>query len=398
MRSMGLGTTVRGVPSRRGRLWPSAKALVGGGAAAALLLQGLLALPASAAPAPITIALVISLTGPGATQLVHGPAGFYARIDQQNAYGGVNGRKIRGIVVDDQTTNATIAVQDAISRGAFAIVSESPLFFTAAKIPQKQGIPVTGTSFDGPEWGEQPYTNMFAVDTGSVDPGYPASTLIGSFIRQHGGTVLGTYGYSISPQSTYGAKGNAISMKHAGGKVGVLNTSIPVGSVNFTTASLVAKQTGVNALIGELGNASNFALATAYQQEGVKPKVVIFPSGYEQDVIGSPTWRTVQGDYFLSAFRPFSLPNAGTRAMAAAMQKYEHWNKSQFPNLSQYDAWLGADLMIRGLTMAGKNPRVQRSSRTCGASSPTMATDYYPKVSITQRYLVTSFPLIVSFF
>jgi branched-chain amino acid transport system substrate-binding protein len=138
--------------------------------------------------------------------------------------------------------------------------------------------------------------------------------------------------------------------------VGVLNTSIPVGSVNFTTASLVAKQTGVNALIGELGNASNFALATAYQQEGVKPKVVIFPSGYEQDVIGSPTWSTVQGDYFLSAFRPFSLPNAGTRAMAAAMQKYEHWNKSQFPNLSQYDAWLGADLMIRGLTMAGKNP------------------------------------------
>ena len=197
---------------------------------------------------------------------------------------------------------------------------------------------------------------MFAVDTGSVDPGYPASTLIGSFIRQHGGTVLGTYGYSISPQSTYGAKGNAILMKHAGGKVGVLNTSIPVGSVNFTTASLVAKQTGVNVLIGELGNASNFALATAYQQEGVKPKVVIFPSGYEQDVIGSPTWRTVQGDYFLSAFRPFSLPNAGTRAMAAAMQKYEHWNKSQFPNFESVRRLARSRPHDPGVDDGGKEP------------------------------------------
>ena len=36
---------------------------------------------------------------------------------------------------------------------------------------------MTGGSFDGPEWGTQPYTNMFASDTGSIDPKYPVNTL-----------------------------------------------------------------------------------------------------------------------------------------------------------------------------------------------------------------------------
>jgi hypothetical protein len=42
--------------------------------------------------------------------------------------------------------------------------------------------------------------------------------------------------------------------------------------------------------------------------------------------------------------------------MQAAMEKYAHFTKSQFPNFGQYEAWAGADLMIKGLQMAGPNP------------------------------------------
>ena len=28
----------------------------------------------------------------------------------------------------------------------------------------------------------------------------------------------------------------------------------------------------------------------------------------------------------------------------------------QFPNFSQYESWLGADLMIKGIQLAGSNP------------------------------------------
>ena len=64
----------------------------------------------------------------------------------------------------------------------------------------------------------------------------------------------------------------------------------------------------------------------------------------------------MQGDEFLSIYRPFSLPDAGTEQMAAALEKYQHFSKSQFPTLFQYETWAGADLMIRRLQMAGANP------------------------------------------
>ena len=323
-----------------------------------LLLVGASAQPAAAAPAPITIAFVTDLTGPGASENATAPAGFKARIALQNAQGGVNGHKIVPLVIDDQTSPTLVvtAVQNAISKGAFGIVSESPLFFEAAKYPQQAGIPVTGAYNDGPEWGQQPYTNMFASDLGSVDPKYPVNTMIASFLRTHGGTVIGTYGYSISPSSSRSAIGVSRAFTHLGGKVGVLDTSVPFGGVDFTTAALTAKQKGVNSVVPSLDNNSNFALATALHQAGVKLKSVVYATGFEPDVINSPAWKDVQGAYFLSFFRPFSLPNAGTVQMASALQKYAGFSKSEFPTYSQYESWVGADLMIKGLQLAGKNP------------------------------------------
>ena len=175
-------------------------------------------------------------------------------------------------------------------------------------------------------------------------------------MRQHGGTVLGAYGYGISPSSTRAADGTADAFRHSGGKVGVLDTSIPFGSVAFTTEALAAKQARVNAVTADLDNNSNFALATSLQQAGVKPKVVVFPTGYEPSVIKSTVWGAIQGDYFVTEFRPFSLPDPGTEQMAAALEKYEHFTKSQFPNFGQYESWLGATLMIEGIERAGKDP------------------------------------------
>ncbi len=316
------------------------------------------AAPASAAGSPITIAFVTSLTGEGASEFSASPEAFLARIKMANAQGGVNGHKLVPMIIDDETSPTTVVtgVQDALSKGAFGIVSDSPLFFAAAKYPNQEGVPVTGGSFDGPEWGTQPYTNMFASDTGSVDPKYPVNTGIGAFLKAKGGTTVGSYGYSISPSSTRSAIGTAQSIEHAGGKTGVLDTSVPFGSVEFTNEALVAKQKKVNAVYAGMDNNSNYALATAYQQAGIKPKVTVFPTGYEPDVIHSTAWSVVQGAYFDSEFRPFALPNSGTQQMQAAMQKYAHWSSTEFPNFSQYEAWLGADLMIKGLQLAGKNP------------------------------------------
>ena len=312
----------------------------------------------AASKAPITLALITSLTGEAGPQFADAPQGFLARIAQQNAQGGVNGHKIVPLVIDDQTSPTAVvtAVQDAISKGAFGIVSASPLFFEAAKYPQEQGIPVTGGSFDGPEWGQQPYTNMFASDTGSVDPKYPVNTGIGVFLKAHGGTTIGTYGYSISPSSARSATGTAQSFQHAGGKVGLVDTSVPFGSVDFTTESLVAKQKHVDTVYAGMDNNSNYALATALHDAGVTVKALVFPTGFEADVVHSTVWQSVQGGFFLSTFRPAQLPNAGTQQLVAALQKYQHRSAASFPDFNIYESWLGADLMIRGLQLAGSNP------------------------------------------
>jgi branched-chain amino acid transport system substrate-binding protein len=322
-----------------------------------IVMVGASATTATASPAPITIAYITDETGPGSSQNGTSPAGFNARIALQNAQGGVHGHKLVPLVIDDQTNPSQIAtaVQEADSK-AFGIVSQSPLFFLADKYPNQAGVPVTGTYDDGPEWGTQPFTNMFAADEGSVDPKYPVNTQIGNFLKAHGGTVLGAYGYGISPSSSRAAIATTKSFEHAGGQSGVLDTTIPFGGVNFTAASLVAKQHNINAMVPAMDANSNYALATALKQAGVKLKATLFATGYQPDVINSPAWGTLQGDYFLSPFRPWALPNAGTQQMQAAMEKYAHFTKSQFPSFGQYESWAGADLMIQGLEMAGSNP------------------------------------------
>jgi hypothetical protein len=42
--------------------------------------------------------------------------------------------------------------------------------------------------------------------------------------------------------------------------------------------------------------------------------------------------------------------------MQAALIKYAHFTKTQFPTFGQGEAWLGADLMIKGIQLAGPQP------------------------------------------
>ena len=59
------------------------------------------------------------MTGQAAAENGSSPAAFEARLDLQNAEGGVNGHKLVPLVIDDQTnpSEITTAVQDAISKG-----------------------------------------------------------------------------------------------------------------------------------------------------------------------------------------------------------------------------------------------------------------------------------------
>ena len=154
--------------------------------------------------------------------------------------GGVDGHKIIPLVIDDQTepNGGRDGRPGCDLKGRLRHrLGQSTLFHSPRSTRDQAGIPVTGGSFDGPEWGQQPYTNMFAADTGSVDPNYPVEPGIGAFLKSHGGTVIGSYGYGISPSSARSAEEAPVkSFEHVGGGVSAFfDTSVPFGSVDFAS-------------------------------------------------------------------------------------------------------------------------------------------------------------------
>ena len=94
----------------------------------------------AATGSPITIAYISSLTGEGASQDGSSPAGFTARIDMQNAEGGIDGHKLVGEIIDDQTSPGEIAtaVQTA-DANALGIVSQSPCSSWPPSTPNRPG-------------------------------------------------------------------------------------------------------------------------------------------------------------------------------------------------------------------------------------------------------------------
>ncbi len=261
---------------------------------------------ASAASVPgvtsktITIGLISSFTGGAASEDDGIVKAATARVDLQNAKGGVDGRQLKIIYEDDATspaTNAT-AASALLSKGVFGVIEDSAVAFGGYKIFQKAGVPVTGGAYDGSEWYEQPNTNMFSIG-GPSDPKDPQYTTFAKFTKAHGGTKCGSVSYQISPSSTAAATGFLLACQRAGMSKAFLDTSLPFGSVNTTTLALQLKQAGVNALYLPLDANTNFALMTALKQAGVNMKVILNATGYGQALVDDTSAvSNVQGAYF----------------------------------------------------------------------------------------------------
>ena len=165
--------------------YPKRASLLAALAALPLVAGAALGTSAAASPAPLTIAYITDVTGQAAAENGTSPAAFEARIDLQNAEGGVNGHKLVPLVIDDQTspTEVITAVQDAISKGVIGIVSNSLLMFLAAKYPAAGGNTGDGRVYRWPGMG---------------DPALHEHVRVGR--RQCGSEVSGQHGDRCHPE------------------------------------------------------------------------------------------------------------------------------------------------------------------------------------------------------
>jgi branched-chain amino acid transport system substrate-binding protein len=310
----------------------------------------------SANKSPYLVGLVWPATGAAADTYVGVLSAFQARIDMQNAAGGVNGHLLRVASADDQTSpqgNMT-ATDDLMAKNPLVLAQVSPITFVSAKIMHDAGMPVVGPGVDGTEWGQQPYTNMFS--TSPIAPTMPTYAV--STQGWNGATSLAVFGYAISPSSTAAAKNFAKAADQAGLTVNYLNTSLPFGTVNVTAIVLAMKAKKINGMYLPLDISTNLALITGARQAGLNMKAVVSATGYGQTLLDQPdAVQAAQGVIFGTAGVPVELKTPATLSFQQALATYAHF--TGIPGYNYYTGWEVADLAVKAIEAGGTNPTHQ---------------------------------------
>lgn len=299
-----------------------------------------------------------SETGANAVNYLGSYQGVQARVDLQNAEGGINGRQIKLQIVNDQSSAVTAitAVQSLISDGVFSMIYNSAAL-SSPKVfdgPHDAGIPVVGNALVTNLWETQPYTN-FISQAGNNSPTPTTPTYVLKEFQSLGVTKVAAV---ITSGCAICATGEQLFAKAApnfGMSVVYSNTTIPRGSVEVGPTALAIAQSGADAVYSQELDNTDFAIQEALQQNGYKPKVYYCSLDYTQTLIDTPAASAAaQGCIVSVGQEPISANTAATKAEAGAFAKYAKF--SGIPGLNWTAAWVSADLTIKGLLAAGKNP------------------------------------------
>lgn len=312
----------------------------------------------TASGTPIAVGFVYPATGSLAASYLNAPDGLAAYFNAINKEGGYHGHPIKLITEDDQSTatGAQTAVNLLLSDNVTFIVNGSPFFFTIAKTVQEKGIPVIGALTDGPEWGEQPYTNMFDLRGGISPQHVGVGDVVGvPFFKYIGAKKLGGLAIGISPSAIATAQAIASVATSSGLDVAFENFNVPYGPYEPTTDILQMKGAGVQGVYCVCGASTYSALITNLRNESVKIHPLSF-GGVDYTLFQSPTTSAaVQGAYYNSYFPP---PDSNATAQLAEQRLAKTvpgFKVGQIPSYTVSGAYNSAQLVDKGLQLTGKS-------------------------------------------
>jgi branched-chain amino acid transport system substrate-binding protein len=307
----------------------------------------------------ITIGYIYSGTGVAASTSKNGGKACQARVDRQNAQGGVNGRKISAITIDDQSSGANLtAAQDVVNnRNAFVVVDDSAFAFLSYRFLLGQGVPMIGGGYDGDYYGKPGNESIFSA-LGTPFTGLTSDSGI-RIMKKLGVTKTAAVGYGASPSSSASAKS---LQQYAAPALGLdpvyTNTSVDFGSSDVGPLVLGMKNAGANGAYLPLVASSNIAIIQGLQQNGVNMKALVMPTGYGQDLLDQPIAQTLgPEDVFTSAWAPVELKTKATKQFQSDLKKYSGLNG--VPDFGSYTGYITCELAILGLEHAGATPTRQ---------------------------------------
>jgi len=288
-------------------------------------------------------------TGAASANYIGSSQAAQLRIDQQNAKGGVNGRKLTMKVFDDQsspTSQVTVAQQAIQSDKVFGLTAQTS---TVSMYPtlKEAGIPVTGFS-------NQAFNsdrNAFGATGAPAVPGV-GSLLVIQKLKDMGVTAVANINHASAGATASGNTTSGLLKLVPGITESLRIADEPMSTHDATSTALRIKSTGSNGAIIVGYIEGGVSIAQALLQQGVKLKgmsivglsdpAVLKTTGAALDGALGTNYGTVPVGVNRAAVRTFSN---GMRA--AGLNPYS----SAAPQ-----GYLGADLLIRGLQEAGQCP------------------------------------------
>jgi branched-chain amino acid transport system substrate-binding protein len=309
----------------------------------------------------IKIGFITSATGNAASTFATSDIGAEAYFDALNKAGGIDGRKVQLVTEDDTSTPAgdLTATQLLVQKGVFGIIDDTPYAFGGYKAATAAGIPVTGSGFDGPEWGIQPNTNMFSTG-GGMDPkhdelasGIPTVPLFKSL----GVTEVAGLAYGISPSSTASIIDMKTGLGDGGLKMNYENLSVPFGGTDVGQYVLAIKSAGSTMVVCSCVQSTVLALVTGLKQAGDKSDSLSLSSADSTLFADPSAAASAQGVYYSSIVPPLDHPTAAATIFENNIKAAEpSYVMGTYPTFGITVAYQAAALMEKGLQVAGQNP------------------------------------------
>ena len=301
-------------------------------------------------------------TGVGASRVEDSASACQARVDAQNAKGGVNGRTIQLEAVDDMSSDANLtAAQDLVkNRKVFAVVNNSPFAFLSYRYLQGAGVPLIGFGSDGTYYGAKGNENIISA-LGNSAPVTGLTYDYGTELaKKLGATKIGSVAFAVAPSSIASAQAVQQYAAPASGLEPVyLNTSVDFATTDVGPVVQGLENAGADAVYLPLVGNTNLAIAQGLRQSGVPMKVVLMESGYGQATLDSPIAKTLDSVHIVSQiYKPVELNNdPAVKQFRSDLEKYA--GITGIPDLGAYTGYISCDLAINGLQKAGKNPTGQ---------------------------------------
>ena len=345
--------------------------VVFGAAVGALAMSGLSSAGAAAAldegvsANGIKIGYITSMTGVAGSDTGNAATGCQARVGRENDKGGVNGRKLDVIYVDDQSSGANkTAAQDLVqNKHVFMVVDNSAFAFLTYQFLLDSGVPMVGGGYDGTYYGApgnenilSPSGNMINDDPQSRHANTRTYDTVAKVMKKMGATKVAALAHDIAPSSISSAENlQKFAVPEVGLKPVYTNTTVDWGSTAVGPQVLGIKNAGANAIYLPLVANSAIAVVQGLAQNGVPMKSTILDDAYGQSFLDHPGAKTFGPEVLLATgWAPVELKTKATKQFQADLKKYAGF--TGVPDFGYYSGYIACDMTIVGLQHAGKPP------------------------------------------